>query len=75
LVTGASGQAERGEHRWLLEGGDVDQTAVFEAQYGEHEQRERGLARTAEVPGCAWLPRQGADLLAEDRNLVVGSLY
>jgi hypothetical protein len=28
---------------------------VFETQYGEHERRERGLAGTAEVPGCAWL--------------------
>ena len=28
---------------------------MFEAQYGEHERRERGLAGTAEVPGCAWL--------------------
>src|SRR6266567_8867457 len=52
----AGGQAERGEHRWLLEGGDVDQAAVFEVQYGEHERRERGLAGTAEVPGCARLP-------------------
>src|SRR5215469_1525464 len=49
----AGGQAERGEHRWLLEGGHVDQAAVFEAQYGERERRVRGLAWTAEVPGCA----------------------
>src|SRR5207248_8144496 len=49
----AGGQAECGEHRWLLESGDVGQAAVFEAQRGEHEQEERGLAGTAEVPGQA----------------------
>ena len=40
----AGGQAERAEHRRLLEGGDVDQAAVFDAQHGEHEREERGLA-------------------------------
>jgi hypothetical protein len=39
----------------LLEGGHVDQAAVFEAQDGERERRERGLAWTAEVPGNARL--------------------
>jgi hypothetical protein len=29
---------------------------VVEAQYGEHEREERGLAGTAEVPGRARLP-------------------
>src|SRR6266581_9472688 len=47
----AGGQAERGEHRWLLEGGDVGQAAVLEAQYGEHEREERGLAGSAEGSG------------------------
>jgi RibD C-terminal domain len=48
----AGGQAERDEHRWLLEGGDLDHAAVFEAQHGKYEREERGLAGTAEVPGC-----------------------
>jgi len=43
----ASGQAERAEHRRLLEGGDVDQAVVVEAQHGEREREERGLAGTA----------------------------
>jgi len=45
------GRAECAEHRWLLEGGDVDQAAVVQAQHGEHEQEERPLAGTAEIPG------------------------
>jgi AcrR family transcriptional regulator len=52
----AGGQAERYEHRWLLKGRDIDQAAVFQAQHGDRERKERGLAGAAEVPGCARLP-------------------
>jgi hypothetical protein len=34
---------------------DLDYAAVFEAQHGEHEGIERGLAGTAEVTGGAGL--------------------
>jgi hypothetical protein len=46
----------KAEHRCLLEGGDVDQLAVFDAQYDEHEREERGLAWTAKLPRRARLP-------------------
>src|SRR5205814_363391 len=49
----ADGQAECGEHRWLLERGDVGQAAVFKAQHAEHEREKHSLAGTAEVPGRA----------------------
>src|SRR5580693_9135727 len=49
-------QAERGEHRWLLEGGNLGQPAVLVPQYDEHERGECGLAGAAEVPGRARLP-------------------